>query len=163
MAPSLDCSTTDVECIGRKDICSRLTSLAARLKAECLAKKREHMILKTVRYLACVSARIHFEAICDSILIKSFVELCGIGSQTVLVTYIDGDSHDTAGDFRCTDQRKRVERLQSILQKRRAVAFQLSWAGRDKAEDSSGWVTKRRPRPTWRAQKTAAPQSLQVF
>lgn len=49
------------------------------------------MILKTVRHLACVSARIHFEAICDSILIKNFVELYGIGSQTVLVTYIDGD------------------------------------------------------------------------
>jgi len=91
MAPSLDCTTTDVACIGRKDICSRLRSLAARLKAECLAKKREHMILKTVRHLACVSARIHFETIRDSILIKDFVELCGIGSQTVLVTDIDGD------------------------------------------------------------------------
>jgi hypothetical protein len=49
------------------------------------------MILKTVCHLARVSARIHFEAIRDSILIKDFVELCGIGPQTVLVTYIDGD------------------------------------------------------------------------
>lgn len=47
--------------------------------------------MKTVCHLARVSARIHFEAIRDSILIKNFVELYGIGSQTVLVTYIDGD------------------------------------------------------------------------
>ena len=48
------------------------------------------MILKTVSHLARVSARIHFETIRDRILIKDFVELHGIGSQTVLVTYIDG-------------------------------------------------------------------------
>lgn len=47
--------------------------------------------MKTVSHPARVSARIHFEAIRDSILIKNFVELYGIGSQTVLVTYIDGD------------------------------------------------------------------------
>ena len=47
--------------------------------------------MKTVRHLARVSARIHFETIRDRILIKDFVELYGIGSQTVLVTYIDGD------------------------------------------------------------------------
>lgn len=47
--------------------------------------------MKTVSHLARVSARIHFETIRDSILIKSFVELSGIGSKTVLVTYIDGD------------------------------------------------------------------------
>src|ERR1041384_1290028 len=72
-------------------------------------------------------------------------------------------SHDTAGDLRCTDQRKRVEHLQPILQERRAVAFHPSWADRDKAEDSSGWVTKRRPRPTWRAQKTAGLRNRRVF
>src|SRR5260370_12392343 len=72
-------------------------------------------------------------------------------------------SHDTAGDFRCTGQRKRAEHLQPILQKRRAVAFHPSWAGRDKAEGFSGWVTKRRPRPTWRAQKTASLPSPLVF
>src|ERR1700722_176193 len=72
-------------------------------------------------------------------------------------------SHDTAGDLRCTDQRKRVEHLQPILQKLRAVAFHPSWADRDKAEDSSGWVTKRRPRPTWLAQKTASLPSPLVF
>ena len=49
------------------------------------------MILKTVRHLACMSPGVHFEAVCDSILIKNFVELYGIGSQAVLVTYIDGD------------------------------------------------------------------------
>lgn len=49
------------------------------------------MILKTVGHFACMRARIHFEAIRDSILIKNFVELYGIGTQTVLVAYIDGD------------------------------------------------------------------------
>src|SRR5579863_544510 len=49
------------------------------------------MILKTVSHLARVSARIHFETIRDRILIKDFVELCGIGSQTVLITYVHGD------------------------------------------------------------------------
>jgi len=60
-------------------------------ESRVFGQKREHMIMKTVRHLARVSARIHFEAICDSILIKNFVELYGIGSQTVLVTHIDGD------------------------------------------------------------------------
>src|SRR5689334_13148204 len=68
-----------------------MRSLAACLKAEVLAEQREHMILKAVRHLACVRAGIHFEAVRDSILIKDFVELCGIDSQAVLVTYIDGD------------------------------------------------------------------------
>src|SRR5690349_23683312 len=49
------------------------------------------MILKTIGHFACVCAGIHFEAVRDSILIKDFVELCGIDSQAVLVTYIDGD------------------------------------------------------------------------
>lgn len=49
------------------------------------------MILKAVGHFACVRARIHFEAVRDSILIKDFVELCGINSQAVLVTYIYGD------------------------------------------------------------------------
>lgn len=49
------------------------------------------MILKTVCHFACVRARIHFEAVRDSILIKNFVELCSIDSQAVLVTYINGD------------------------------------------------------------------------
>lgn len=56
-----------------------------------MAEKREHMILKTVGHFACVRARIHFEAVRDSILIKDFVKLCGIGTQAVLVTYIYGD------------------------------------------------------------------------
>ena len=47
--------------------------------------------MKTLRHFAGVSARIHFEAVRDSILIKDFVELCGIDAQAVLVTYIDGD------------------------------------------------------------------------
>ena len=64
--------------------------LAAHLKAECLAKKREHMILKTVRHLARVSARIYFKVINNAIIIKNFVKLYGIGSKTVLVAYIDG-------------------------------------------------------------------------
>ena len=49
------------------------------------------MILKAVGHSACVGAGINFEAVRDSIFIKSFVELCGIDSQAVLVTYIDGD------------------------------------------------------------------------
>lgn len=49
------------------------------------------MILETVGHLTGVRAFVHFKAIRDSILIKNFVELYGIGSQTVLVTYIDGD------------------------------------------------------------------------
>ena len=56
-----------------------------------MAKKRQHMILKAVRHLACVRARINFEAVRDSIFIKDFVEICGIDSQAVLVTYIYGD------------------------------------------------------------------------
>jgi hypothetical protein len=65
--------------------------LAARLKAEALAEKRQHMILKAVGYFACVRAGINFEAVRDSVLIKSFVKLCGIGSQTVLIAYVHGD------------------------------------------------------------------------
>lgn len=61
------------------------------MKAEVLTEERQHMILKAVGHFACVRARIHFEAVRDSILIKDFVELCGIDSQAVLVTYIDGD------------------------------------------------------------------------
>jgi len=72
-------------------------------------------------------------------------------------------SHDTAGDLRCTDQRKRVEHLQPIFQKRRAVAFHPWWAGRDKAEDSSGWETTP---PRWRvarARKTADWRNPRAF
>ncbi len=54
-------------------------------------QKTKGMISKTVRDLARMSSGVHFEAVCDSILIKNFVELYGIGSQTVLVTHIDGD------------------------------------------------------------------------
>ena len=65
--------------------------MAAHLKAEVLAEKRKHMILKAVGHFACVRAGINFETVRDSILIKDFVKLCGIDSQAVLVTYIDGD------------------------------------------------------------------------
>lgn len=62
------------------------------MKAEVLTEERQHMILKAVGHFACVRARIHFEAVRDSILIKDFVELCGIDPQAVLVSYIYGDS-----------------------------------------------------------------------
>ena len=61
------------------------------MEAKILAEKREHMILKPVRHLACVSAGINVEAVRDSILIKNLVEFYGIGSQTVLVAYVYGD------------------------------------------------------------------------
>ena len=47
--------------------------------------------MKAVRHFACMRARINFEAVRDPILVKSFVELCSIDSQAVLVTHIDGD------------------------------------------------------------------------
>ena len=61
------------------------------MKAEALAEERQHVILKAVRHFAGVGARINFEAICDSIFVENFVELCSIGSQAVLVAYVHGD------------------------------------------------------------------------
>jgi hypothetical protein len=66
-------------------------SAAACREAKILAEKRQDMILETISHPARMSAWIQFKAVRDSILIESIVELGGIGSQTILVTYVNRD------------------------------------------------------------------------
>src|SRR5208337_80487 len=47
---------------------------AARLKTEILAEKLHHMILETIGYFTRVCARVQFEAVRDSILVKDAMQ-----------------------------------------------------------------------------------------
>ena len=105
-----------------------------------MAEKREHVILKAVRHFACVSARINFEAVRDSILIKDFVELYGIDSQTVLVAYIGGDRtipaetsyvliHESERRI-CGPFRKNVRLRRSIFRGQIQIKRGILWVGR---------------------------------
>jgi hypothetical protein len=49
------------------------------------------VILKPISHRTRVRALVHFEAICDSILIEHIVQLGGIDSKSVLIANIDRD------------------------------------------------------------------------
>ncbi len=53
---------------------------ATRPKTKTLAEKRHHMILESVCHSACMSTRIDFEGIYDSVFIKSVVEFARVDS-----------------------------------------------------------------------------------
>jgi hypothetical protein len=52
--------------------------LAVRLKTEIPAEKWQHVILESFGYPARVSSLIDLEAVLDSVLVKSIVQLAGV-------------------------------------------------------------------------------------
>ena len=52
--------------------------LAVSLKTEILTEKWQHVILESVRYLARVSSLIDLEAVLDSVLVQSIMQLAGV-------------------------------------------------------------------------------------
>ena len=65
---------------------------AALCKAEILAEERHHMVLEAIGYGADMRTRIDLETVCDSVVIKDFVQLRGIEPQAILIAYVHSDS-----------------------------------------------------------------------
>ena len=108
-----------------------------------MAKKRQHMILKAVGHFAGVRAGINIEAVRDSIFIQNFVELCGIDSQAVLVTYIDRDRSVSAKTSDVlihksersigSPFRKNVRLGRSLFRGEVKIKWRILWVGRPRS------------------------------
>src|ERR1035441_9224101 len=64
-------------------------STATCLKTEILTEELHHMILEAIRDSAGMSARINFELIRDSILVKNVMQFGGCDAEAVLITDVD--------------------------------------------------------------------------
>ncbi len=66
--------------------------MTSSLKTEMVAEEPQHVILKTIGYVARVSSLVLFKAIGDSILIKHLMQFGCVHSQTILITNVESDS-----------------------------------------------------------------------